>query len=204
MPWVTFRTAAYLCFWLDRRGARTNLFFKCCFGAFHSHCLGFICFYICCHSGMKCWTFIPKMKGMFFQGFFTQGCWIFCHLWLLNGMRPIRILLPGVVLRGHTLERCHSLVDVKLEWEWTLGFICVCSLLHEGSWSLIDACKIVVPADAAETLISLLSAGESGRAHLDLLLSSNILWDSGARGLLILIQDPGSGLEGFMWLGLYG
>lgn len=74
----------------------------------------------------------------------------------------------------------------------------MCSLLHEGSWSLIDACKIVVPADAAETLISLLSAGESGRAHLDLLLSSNILWDSGARGLLILIQDPGSGLEGFM------
>lgn len=77
----------------------------------------------------------------------------------------------------------------------------MCSLLHEGSWPLIDACKLlsssskVVLADAVDGLIALLWAGESGRAHLDLLLSSNILCDSGGEGIT---QDPGLGWEGFM------
>lgn len=126
-----------------KNGSKDKSFFKLCFGEFHLHSVGFICFCIYCHPGMKCWTAIPEMKSVFVQGFFTQGCWIFCHLWLQNGMSSIRILLPGIVLRGYTLQRCHSWVNVKLEWEWALYFIYVCSLLHGGSWSFIDACKLL-------------------------------------------------------------
>lgn len=143
MSWVTFRTAAYLCFWLEKRGARTNLF--------SSYALGsFICILwvlsVSVSIATLAWNaelLYQKWKVCLFQGFFTQGCWIFCHLWLQNSMSSIRILLPGIVLRGYTLQRCHSWVNVKLEWEWALYFIYVCSLLHGGSWSFIDACKLL-------------------------------------------------------------
>lgn len=52
----------------------------------------------------------------------------------------------------------------------------------------------VVPADAIETWIAVSWGKWEGPP------GSNILCDSGDEGIT---QDPGLGLEGFMWLGLY-